>query len=264
MIPKPGTCVWGCDSGQPFNREHIIGWQIAKAIGMRFPIDSSWGDMEVATGLQVPRGERVEPDHTIRLDDRICTRCNGGWMKRLDDHTTNCLRPALEREEGVELNPKKRLRVARWATKVGLLLAIWMHDQEQSDPEIEHRGETYAPADNFTRLYAHSNGVPERTSIWFGAIDRSVAVSEFFVDSSPFYVSAGQTVGYYTRFQLKRLLFYVTGFALDYDGPFAEPEPGSLLHDPLALTRVWPRPPKRRCLLGRHPCVLARVISRRL
>lgn len=108
MVPPHGACVWGCGSGLPFNREHIIGWQIANAVGMRFPIQAAWGETEVRTGRNVPGGERIEPDHSIVLDDRVCIRCNGKWMKRLDDLTTNCLRPALEREEAVELNPKKR------------------------------------------------------------------------------------------------------------------------------------------------------------
>lgn len=84
-------------------------------------------------------------------------------------------------------------------------------------------------------------------------------VPEFFVTSSSISDTTGQIVGYYTRFQLKRLLFFVTGFALGYDGgvPDDWPHPERLISNPAALTPVWPRPSSETMLTWPPPARLS-------
>ncbi len=242
MIPPSGTCVWGCESGQPFNREHIIGRQFAKALGVRLPIEMRWGDIQRGTQRSIRTGVRTENELAVYLDNRVCARCNGKWMKRLDDRTTNLLRPALEHEQPVALNPKKQLLVARWATKVGLLLALWLHDQPLTDPEIRQIGHSYAPADNFTSLYANQHGLPDRTRVWIGALHLSVPAAECFVAANQIESNIGPT-GYYAVFCLKRLVFFVTGLELAYSGETIDgwPDPREVIRDPRALAPIWPR-----------------------
>jgi hypothetical protein len=238
VIPPLGKCVWDCGSDSPFNEEHIIGRQFAKALGMPFPVPVSWGDIRRTTGEQIQHGEQLEDELGITLKHRVCERCNGKWMKRLDDLTARFMRPALRHEQRVRLNDKQQLTLSRWANKVGLLLAIWFHDQPK-DARSHRKGRNYVPADNFARLY-RSSGLPHRTRVWFGAVDPTLPIRECFVTTDSISTESGP-VGYYTAFRLKRLLFVVSGLALGYDGPVEDwPNPQLLAGDRHSMTRLWP------------------------
>ena len=43
-----------------------------------------WGAYERSTGQRVQEGERPEEELEIVLSDRVCERCNGKWMRKLD------------------------------------------------------------------------------------------------------------------------------------------------------------------------------------
>jgi len=241
LIPLAEQCVWGCESGQPFNREHIIGRQFAKAIGMPFPVPISWGEIERSTGRDFEHGQTVEQELAICTDDRVCTRCNGQWMKKLDDRTVQAMRPALRANERVRLDQKKQLAVSRWATKVGLLLALWFHDQPMH-PQSRRQKPVYVPADNFHRLYAKSTSLPENTTVWLGAVDSSVPITECFIMADGIDVrSSGEPAGYYSIFRLRRVLFFVCGFSLDHKvAPTESLNPVACVRDPQALRRLGP------------------------
>ena len=239
MIPPKGSCVWGCGSDAPFNQEHIIGRQFAKALGMPFPVPIKWGDIERSTGREIMHGETTESELAICLDDRVCKRCNSNWMKKLDDLTARFMRPALEREGRVYLDAKKQLHVARWANKVALLLALWFHDQPM-DPRSHRKERNYVPADNFTRLYGRSKELPKYTRVWFGAINPPLSVSECFITADSI-TSAHGRVGYLAAFRLKRIVFFVSGLDVSYDGPLEDwPNPERVIRDRRAMKRLWP------------------------
>jgi hypothetical protein len=244
VIPPSGQCVWGCESGHPFNREHIIGKQIAEAMGMPFPVRISWGDIHRSTGVEIERGDRVEREGLeIVLDDRVCERCNNQWMRKLDERMLAFMRPTLETEAPVQLDLRKRLTLARWATKVGLLLALYLHDQPLADADSEGMGKGYAPADNFTALYRHSMEVPDRTQVWAGMLDPVIDVSESEVSvlAIPVYSTPGP-VGYYVLFSFKRLVFFVAGLDLGYGAAYPDDwtQPERRVSDSRALARIWP------------------------
>jgi len=239
MGPQFGECVWGCGSDAPFNQEHIIGRQFAKALGMPFPVPIKWGDIERSTGREIMHGEALEKELAICLDDRVCERCNGNWMKKLDDLTVRFMRPALEHEGRVQLESKKQLHVARWANKVGLLLALWFHDQPM-DSRSHRKGRNYVPANNFTRLYEKSRELPKYTRIWVGAIDPALPVSECFVTADSIRSASG-SVGYLAAFRLKRIVFFVSRLDVTYDGPLEDwPNPERVTKDRRAMRRLWP------------------------
>lgn len=239
MIPPAGECVWGCESGQPFNREHIIGKQFAKAIGMPFPVSVSWGELHRVTSEHLPHGESVEKELGVVLDDRVCERCNKQWMKRLDDRTIKFLRPALDSEASIAIALKQQLDLARWATKVALLLALWFHDQPRvRDGAVVEPN--YVPADNFTRLYRDTAGLPKHTHVWIGAVAPWVPVSECMVTSEGIQSQEGK-VGYYTTFRLQRMIFFVLGVSTAYAHPldmWLDAE--RLVGQPETMTRIWP------------------------
>ena len=241
MTPQAGECVWDCGSNQPFNREHIIGRQFAKAIGMPFPVPITWGEIERSTGRDFKHGQALEKELAICTDDRVCQRCNGQWMKKLDDRTVKAMRPALRANERVHLNQQKQLTVSRWATKVGLLLALWFHDQPLA-PNSQLKAPIYVPADNFSRLYSRSTSLPENTTVWFAAVDPTVPISECFIMASSIgRRPSGEPAGYYSIFRLRRVLFFVCGFSLDYKVLPAESlNPAACTRDQRAMRRLWP------------------------
>lgn len=242
MIPPAGECVWGCGSGQPFNCEHIIGKQFAKAIEMPFPVPITWGEVERSTGAEIEHGQALEKELAICTDDRVCKRCNSQWMKRLDDLTVRAMRPALKDGEPVELDTKKQLIVSRWATKVALLLTLWFYDQPPNPRSLRNRP-IYVPADNFHRLYARSKGLPENTSVWIGAMDPTQLLpSECSIMAEGIHhAPSREPAGYYSVFQLRRVLFFVCGFSLNYDVSLADSlHPEQCTRDGRAMQRLWP------------------------
>jgi len=243
VIPPSGQCVWGCNSGKPFNREHIIAKQVADAMGMPFPVRISWGDIRRSTGEETERGDETKNELEIVLDDRVCERCNNKWMDKLDHQMLAFMRPMMESETPVQIDPSQQLTLARWATKIGLLLALYLHDQPLADPDSETMGKGYAPADNFTALFGHSMEVPDHTQVWVGMLDPAIDVSEseVFVANMPVHGTPGP-VGYYLLFSLKRLVFFVAGLELAYatsdTGDWVELE--RRLTDSRAMVQLWP------------------------
>jgi hypothetical protein len=208
---------------------------------MPFPVPISWGEIERATGRDFEHGQTVEKELAICTDDRVCERCNAQWMRRLDNRAAQALRPALRASECVRLDQKKQLMVSRWATKVGLLLALWFHDQPIS-AQSHLKAPVYAPADNFHRLYSRSKTLPENTGVWFAAMDRTVPISECFIMASTVSErTSGEPAGYYSVFRLRSVLFFVCGFSLAHKVPPAESlNPAVCPRDPRAMRRLWP------------------------
>jgi len=240
VIPPAGKCVWGCDSGKPFNQEHIIGKHVAKALDISFPVPMNWGDIHRSTGEIVDHGERLEDELKIVLADRVCERCNGQWMRKLDKRMLQFMWNTLRHEERVQLNAGKQQTLALWATKVGLLLALWFHDQPF---DAEHLGPSFAPADNFLAVGKHMRP-PERTRIWIGAIAPTVSVREFSMSASALYEIPTDAEpiprGYYTVVQLKRLVLFVTGWELDYADYVGQGPNAEAIVRARALSRIWP------------------------
>ena len=64
-------------------------------------------------------------EHTLGdlLEGRVCSKCNNGWMSRLEQSARPHLHALMVSEEEVEnLDNKKRLCIARWACKTTWLL----------------------------------------------------------------------------------------------------------------------------------------------
>ena len=215
VIPPSGQCVWGCNSGKPFNREHIIAKQVADAMGMPFPVRISWGDIRRSTGEETERGDETKNELEIVLDDRVCERCNNKWMDKLDHQMLAFMRPMMESETPVQIDPSQQLTLARWATKIGLLLALYLHDQPLDDPDSETMGKGNAPADNFTALFGHSMEVPDHTQVWVG---RRTQPSTYPSPSLRRNSAWPRTRRRRRRrpFSLKRLVFFVAGLELAY------------------------------------------------
>jgi hypothetical protein len=244
VAPPFGKCVWDCDSARPFNREHIIGKQVAKAFGMPFPVPMKWGEVERHTGAMIERGERMEDGLEIVLEERVCERCNGQWMRKLDEKMLKFMWSTLRHEKRVQLNAGNQATLAQWAVKVGPLLALWFHDETLQYPELGHRGASDVPTDNFLAVGRRMKPA-DRTRIWVAAIDATVPISEFFAVASPIYSPDDQPEriprGYYSLFHLRRMLFFVSGWEVAYPGNVGDwPNPEPIVRDPRAMSRISP------------------------
>jgi hypothetical protein len=230
-LPPTGTCVFRCGSGKPLNEEHIIGQQVAAAMDLDYPIPMSWGHMKHATLDRFEVGGREDEKLEVTLRSRVCEGCNGGWMRKLDESMIEFMRPTLGNHAPVELTESKQRVLARWATKVALLLAVWMHDE----PQLAMQPQMWVPPDNFPALHKH-HGCPKHTRVWMAAM-ADIPVSELFVTGRRIAVQDGPT-GYWVMFKLKRLVFYVTGVEVGYRGPIPDRNPDRFVTSG-ALVPIW-------------------------
>jgi hypothetical protein len=150
--------------------------------------------------------------------------------------------PALNRHEEIALTETQQRMLARWAAKAALLLGVWMHDEPllAASPH-----QMWVPPDNFPLLHTH-HGCPQHTRVWMAAM-ADIPVSDVFATGRRITVQSGP-IGYWVMFKLKRLVFYVSGVEVGYDGPGPDrtPDPfvssGHLIPiwEPISHTARWP------------------------
>ena len=71
----------------------------------------------------------------------------------------------------IDLGSEHLKLVATWATKVALLVELFLHDLMAQNPQVEV-GTTFVPSDNLHALRIDSKP-PEGTTVWLGAIDHT-------------------------------------------------------------------------------------------
>lgn len=217
MLPPPGKCVWDCGRDD-FNREHIIGLQIAKLFGETLPV-------KVALG-RPGKPKLIE----VVLENRVCTRCNGHWMRKLDDRMTAFMKDAIRAGDAAALTTTRQRTLAQWAAKVALLFLLFLDHERCDRPQVQAgRERFYAPADDFAAVYKHQKP-PPRARIWLGS--REPAATALIV-----YTSTPQEItetpqpdtglplrpyGYGVVLAVNHLVFVVRGFDSEYRGPVAD------------------------------------------
>lgn len=204
MTPPFGRCVW-CGGGR-FNKEHVIGKQIAKAMNLPYPIVAHWGTW---TG---------SPKQTLSvvLKRRVCASCNGGWMRRMDNDMIAIARTAVAAASEMTLDANAQGVLARWATKVALLLELYLHDRALVEAD---RGTYYVPTDNFGALFRNRHPAPS-TQVWIGTVDPKGGMPPFSTGGGslfrPGVTPEGRVVtdevGFHAVFSLRSLLFRVVGW----------------------------------------------------
>lgn len=252
LIPPSSECVWGCGHSN-FNAEHVIGRQFAKEMELPYPLVLRWAEY----GLPQRKLEIV-------LRDRVCQRCNGRWMKKLDDHAREVMGPSIKSAQPVLVSSAaRRIRLARWALKVGLLLSLWFHDQTVRDPKLiratapAHANSSdslpYVPLQTFPSVRLDRAPQPDRW-VWFGSAGSSIP--EFFMIANGLSIRGqpGERAGYSAVFSLRSLVVLVIvsapGHRDDVTAAMGTEDPAAFHPDRLAP--VWPDadtlhwPPKRR------------------
>jgi hypothetical protein len=232
VTPPFGKCVWGCGRDN-FNREHIVGQQIAKLLDLELPLTMHLGDFRRAGGEQIE----------VVLEDRVCVGCNGGWMHKLDDKMIAFMGDALSTSTPVRLNEFRQRILARWAVKVALLLEVYLHDEAIRVPILQAMGPFFVPEDNFPAL-RKDHGPPKRTRVWVGGLE--VATQPFTSHSNVITISGTREphrdprpIGYYSVFSLGPVVFAVTGWEIGFDGAIpSEPNPTEVALG--KMRAIWP------------------------
>src|SRR5271163_4694562 len=176
MLGPSTDCVWGCGRNN-FNREHVIGRQFANRLDLPHPMVMRWGSYG-----------SMRAELEVVVEDRVCTGCNGRWMKKLDDEVREILGPSIMEGATVSVARGEQRTVARWALKVGLLLMLWTHDECEEHPELladirtqegrEH-DEPYVPLDDF-RWMGQRHEPPPHAAIWLGCWPGRVDLPPYF------------------------------------------------------------------------------------
>ena len=229
MTPPLGKCVWGCGRDN-FNREHIVGQQIAKLLDLELPLTMHLGD------FSRDGGEQVE----VVLKDRVCVGCNSGWMRKLDNKMIAFMGDTFSTGTPVKLDEFRQRILARWAVKVALLLEVYLFDEAVRVPKLKAAGPFFAPDDNFPAL-RKEHGPPKRTQVWIGELE--TATQPFTSHSSVITVSGTRAPyrrptpierGYESVFSLGPVALAVTGYEIGWNGT------PLLKRNTRKMLRIWP------------------------
>jgi hypothetical protein len=205
VIPLKGpTCIWGCGRSN-FNREHIIGRNVAKHLGVDYPVGVQLGDSP------------SQQTETV-LEGRVCKGCNGGWMEKLDARMVEFMGGTLKETPGgrVELPKGRQERLGRWAVKIALLVQVWMHDLHEAQPDLDLEP-PHAAADHFRKL---RGGHPQTaTRVWVGASPEfrevpvaSMSMPNLLPESTATGIELLVPHGYHCVFTLRSVVFFVVGW----------------------------------------------------
>ncbi len=199
MLAPSTECIWGCGRSN-FNREHVVGRQLAERLGFPQPLVMRWGEYW-----------RMESELEVIVRDRVCEGCNGRWMKKLDDEVADVLGTSITEGAPVDLTPWQQHQAARWALKVALLLMLWTHDECALHPELmgANKREPHVPIDDFASV-GKRHRPPHHTLIWLGLAadelpDYFSIVSTLARPAHP----SPEWLGYYSLFAIGRLVVYV-------------------------------------------------------
>ncbi len=170
----------------------------------------------------------------VVLKDAVCLTCNGGWMSLLEKAFVKTLGTQLSTPTPVTIDLSQQERVARWATKVALLLQLYTGTQESSGH--------YVPPDNLKWLARHSVP-PPGTRVWIGAL-RNPGRELAHYQGSSLTFEWDVPVAYFVTFTLGYLIFQVFGREiLDPKEGRARRELPTLNPPPMlggTITELWP------------------------
>ncbi len=237
-VPPKGECVWGCGRSD-WAVEHIFGTNtLAKRLGITLPIHTQIGD-----------GER---DSEIVLVDRVCKRCNNGWMQRWDNLMLDFMGGAITHgpRARVELSKGRQERLARWAIKVALLLEVFLHDMREAHPDFGI-SPAHASPDHFHKL---KGGHPQKgTRVCVGAADSRFALLPVawmsMAITVPEETASGIALlrnrGYHCWFNLRHVVFLVMGWDEGNEDAVADDVLDGAKRFPGVLQQIWPVAPER-------------------
>jgi hypothetical protein len=225
-LPRYDVCVFCGET--PTTREDVIPRWLVKVLrpapGATRRVGNTFRNR---TDLA---SKRAQPVNSIGMGKVkcVCQRCNGGWMKRLEESAKPVLQPIL-REVPRRLPPADQGTLAAWAMKTSLMVALQYGQlalQQGLIPVAPLRGEMF-----------ESHKPPPSSSVWMCWVQpETIRVQSLALESQPWGDPPVSLQGFIGRIILanvgfivlcnpSKAPFYVHGPALDQ-----------------SLIQIWPSP----------------------
>lgn len=162
---------------------------------------------------------------TIGLDfrvNRVCARCNNGWLSELEERSIPILDPLISGLQLRLLSPREQRQLALWAVKTAMLT-----DLTQAEPILRFTMRS--------RLRTH-RAVPAGTRVWLGACgELNPIVTNLTVRAELRPPDGGEAIlGFYSPMKIGHLCLYVYFPMADVVVDVPNPYPGGLV-------RIWGR-----------------------
>jgi hypothetical protein len=117
------TCVF-CNSSAN-SREHAFPASLTE---LRVPRERVTNTRETET----VSWEACVFDHKVR---QVCSRCNNGWMSRLERTSKDLVTALALNQRRWTLNHPEQIKPSNWLYKTGIMLALAYHDTDHLQPE---------------------------------------------------------------------------------------------------------------------------------
>jgi hypothetical protein len=146
-----GKCVFCADPD--LSGEHVI---------------ARWLRKELQIGGRVEEHREFGPprklDTLAIVLPEVCVRCNTGWLSKLETRTSPILTPMLFGNNSLRLNAIQQAKLAKWAVKTSLLIAL-----KKSKGELNG----WVPSGTMAWLYDNpdSDQPPPGAYVWLGCLE---------------------------------------------------------------------------------------------
>jgi hypothetical protein len=220
---RKGKCLFCGDDD--LSREHVIARWLRDELKIQGPVQEhrEFGSPRIWDTLAV-----VLPE--------VCEKCNTGWLSRTERHARPVLAAMLFSNRALQLNAMQQAKIARWAVKTSLLLAL-----KRSKGEAHG----WVPSGSMNWLYENpdSDQPPPGSYVWIGCLDAQGKIVSF-MQSGSLLSDTRDPIGHVGLFTIGYLLFQV--FCTEPDAvEYSEERDGNFVPPGMeaGLVSIWP--PKR-------------------
>src|SRR5580704_11352841 len=120
------VCCGGALEGTR-SREHVLAQWLLEHLGIA--LESFYQQVVSSDNGSVVK-ERQHATQSF-VQGRVCSGCNGGWMRDLENRAKNLLVPLINRERSVfGLTDEERQLLAMWAAKTAYLISYTAVQQD--------------------------------------------------------------------------------------------------------------------------------------
>ena len=175
----------------------------------------------------------------------VCVKCNTGWLSRAEDRARPILMPMLFGNSALQLNAIQQVKLARWAVKTSLLIAL-------KKSRAKRNG--WVPGRTMSWLYENpdSDQPPSGAYVWLGCLDTQGTIVSY-MQSGSLLNDDGEPIGHVGLFSVGCVLFQIfctqpdaAEYSEERDGHFVPQgmEAGLVSIWPSKMVVRWPSTPR--------------------
>ena len=215
-----GQCVF---CGDPdLSHEHVIARWLREELKIR-------GHVQEHLEFGAPR---IWNTLAVVLPE-VCVKCNTGWLRRAEDRARPILMPMLFGDSALQLNAIQQAKLARWAVKTSLLIAL---KKSRGKPN------GWVPGRTMSWLYENpdSDQPPPGAYVWLGCLDTQGTIVSY-MQSGSLLNDDGEPVGHVGLFSVGCVLFQI--FCTQPDAAeYSEERDGHFVPQGMeaGLVSIWP------------------------